>query len=137
MDLQRAKELLSSLANGIDPFNGEPLPEDSVCNKTEIVRAIHCVLRELTAKQSKPAKPRLKTRENRGRRKRSGCLPKCTMPEARAEKCVTALSAHRPALHPALCALAKSAIGMNFMREDDGCLPKGAFFNAPFGNKSR
>lgn len=58
MDLQRAKELLSSLANGIDPFTGEPLPEDSVCNKTEIVRAIHCVLRELTAKQSKPAKPR-------------------------------------------------------------------------------
>lgn len=58
MDLQRAKELLAGLASGIDPFTGEPLPEDSVCNKTEIVRAIHCVLTELTPKQSKPAKPR-------------------------------------------------------------------------------
>ena len=28
MDLQRAKELLSGLADGVDPLTGEVLPED-------------------------------------------------------------------------------------------------------------
>ena len=31
MDLQRAKELLSGLADGVDPLTGEVLPEDHVC----------------------------------------------------------------------------------------------------------
>ena len=42
MDLQRAKELLSGLADGVDPLTGEVLPEDHVCNKAEIIRA--CLL---------------------------------------------------------------------------------------------
>ena len=37
MDLQRAKELLSGLADGVDPLTGEVLPEDHVCNKAEMV----------------------------------------------------------------------------------------------------
>ena len=40
MDLQRAKELLSGLADGVDPLTGEVLPEDHVCNKAEIIREI-------------------------------------------------------------------------------------------------
>ena len=44
MDLQRAKELLSGLADGVDPLTGEVLPEDHVCNKAEIIQAFHCVL---------------------------------------------------------------------------------------------
>ena len=32
MDLQRAKELLSGLADGVDPLTGEVLPENHVCN---------------------------------------------------------------------------------------------------------
>ena len=46
MDLQRAKELLSGLADGVDPLTGEVLPEDHVCNKAEIIRAFHCVLKD-------------------------------------------------------------------------------------------
>ena len=33
MDVQRAKELLMVLADGVDPLTGEVLPEDHVCNK--------------------------------------------------------------------------------------------------------
>ena len=55
MDIIRAKELLSILAEGVDPTTGEILPEDSVCNKAEIVRALYTVLNSLDAK--KPKKP--------------------------------------------------------------------------------
>ena len=37
MDVQRAKELLTVLADGVDPLTGEVLPDDHVCNKGEIV----------------------------------------------------------------------------------------------------
>ena len=33
MDVQRAKELLMVLADGVDPLTGEVLPDDHVCNK--------------------------------------------------------------------------------------------------------
>ena len=42
MDIQRTKELLEVLAEGIDPLTGEVLPDNHVCNKGEIVRALHC-----------------------------------------------------------------------------------------------
>lgn len=44
MDISRAKEIVSALAEGIDPTTGEILPEDSVYNKAEIVRALYAVL---------------------------------------------------------------------------------------------
>lgn len=37
MDVQRAKELLTILADGTDPLTGEILPDDHVCNKGEII----------------------------------------------------------------------------------------------------
>ena len=48
MDIQRAKELLKILADGIDPLTGEVLPDDHLCNKGEIVRALNCVVAELS-----------------------------------------------------------------------------------------
>ena len=42
MDVQRTKELLTILADGTDPLTGEVLPDDHVCNKGEIVRALNC-----------------------------------------------------------------------------------------------
>ena len=36
MEINRAKEIISALAEGIDPITGEVLPDDSVCNKGEI-----------------------------------------------------------------------------------------------------
>lgn len=47
MDIVRAKELLCSLADGVDPFTGERLPDDSVCNQADMVRAFHCILQTL------------------------------------------------------------------------------------------
>ena len=44
MDITRAKELLSALADGIDPFTGELLPQNHVCNQPEMIRAFHEVL---------------------------------------------------------------------------------------------
>ena len=44
MDIIRAKEIVSALAEGIDPTTGEVLSEDCVCNKGEIVRALYAVL---------------------------------------------------------------------------------------------
>lgn len=44
MDIIRAKEIVTALAEGIDPTTGEMLPDDSVCNKAEIVRALYAVL---------------------------------------------------------------------------------------------
>ena len=39
MDINRAKEIISALAEGVDPTTGEVLPDNSVCNKGEIIRA--------------------------------------------------------------------------------------------------
>ena len=47
MDIERAKELLSTLADGIDTITGEVLGKYDSCNQVEIVRALHTVLREL------------------------------------------------------------------------------------------
>ena len=57
MDINRAKEIISTLAEGIDPTTGEVLPNDSVCNKGEIVRAFYAVLNHLNEKKSKKNLP--------------------------------------------------------------------------------
>ena len=54
MDVQRAKELLTILADGTDPLTGEVLPADHVCNKGEIVRALNCAVEALSRKREKP-----------------------------------------------------------------------------------
>lgn len=46
MDIKRAKEIISALAEGIDPTTGELLPEESVCNKGEVVRAFYAILHD-------------------------------------------------------------------------------------------
>ena len=60
MDIDRAKEIISALAEGIDPTTGELLPKDSVYNKGDIVRALYTVLTSLDAKKNLP--------ENAGKR---------------------------------------------------------------------
>ena len=44
MDITRAKEILATLAEGVDPTTGEILPDDSVCNKSEVGRALYTIL---------------------------------------------------------------------------------------------
>ena len=57
MDITRAKEIISTLAEGVDPTTGEVLPHDSVCNKGEIVRAFYAVLNHLVEKKPKKNLP--------------------------------------------------------------------------------
>ena len=64
MDLRRAKELLASLADGIDPLTGQVFPEDDSCNRVEIVRAIYTVLRALN---EMPQGPKEAQAENAGK----------------------------------------------------------------------
>ncbi len=63
MDINKAKEIVSALAEGIDPTTGELLPEDSVYNKGDIVRALYTVLSSLDEKKAKKNLP-----ENAGKR---------------------------------------------------------------------
>ena len=53
MDSERAKELLKSLAEGINPLTGEILPADDLCNQPDIIRALHTAVAALE-KVSKP-----------------------------------------------------------------------------------
>lgn len=53
MNIDRAKEIISALAEGIDPTTGEILPEESICNKGEIVRAFYAVLQTLDSKSKR------------------------------------------------------------------------------------
>jgi len=57
MDINRAKEILSTLAEGVDPTTGEVLPDNSVCNKGEVVRALYTVLNSLNEKKAKKNMP--------------------------------------------------------------------------------
>lgn len=52
MDIIRAKEIVSALAEGIDPTTGEILPENSVYNKGEVVRALYAVLNACNSKDT-------------------------------------------------------------------------------------
>ncbi len=64
MDMIRAKEILETLADGVNPVTGEVLPEWDSCNQVEIVRALHTVLKSLDSVQEKPKKPQA---ENAGK----------------------------------------------------------------------
>ena len=45
MDINRAREIVAILAEGIDPTTGEVLSDDNVCNKPEVLRALYTVLK--------------------------------------------------------------------------------------------
>lgn len=55
--LRIARALLAELADGVDPLTGECLPSDSVCNRPEIIRALHCVLQHTTGGRKRPSPP--------------------------------------------------------------------------------
>lgn len=44
MDISRAREIVRTLADGVDPTTGEVLPADSVYNYPEVIRALFAVL---------------------------------------------------------------------------------------------
>ena len=59
MDIIRAKEIISVLAEGVDPFTGEMLPADHICNNVEVIRAFYAIIHQDNIK---------KTYENAGKK---------------------------------------------------------------------
>ena len=55
MDAIYAKQILQSLANGVNPATGEVLSREDSCNEPDVIRALHWVLQELE-KNEKAAK---------------------------------------------------------------------------------
>ena len=62
MDITRAKEIVSTLAEGVDPTTGEVLPAEHVCNNVEVVRAFYTLLQQEVPTSKK------KTPENSGKK---------------------------------------------------------------------
>lgn len=57
MDIIRARQIVRLLAEGVDPFTGEVLSNESVYNKPDVIRALYTVLEATTvnAEAPKPA----------------------------------------------------------------------------------
>jgi hypothetical protein len=49
MELQIARQIIDTLAQGIHPVTGEAMPEDSPYNAPPVIRALHAVARALDA----------------------------------------------------------------------------------------
>lgn len=55
MDMGRALEILGALADGLDPFTGEPAAKDSILQNPDTIRALHLALTVLERGESKPS----------------------------------------------------------------------------------
>ena len=54
MELQIARQIIDTLAQGIHPVTGEAMPEDSPYNAPPVIRALHAVSRALEAGPAAP-----------------------------------------------------------------------------------
>jgi hypothetical protein len=55
MELQIARQIIDTLAQGIHPVTGEAMPEDSPYNAPPVIRALHTVARALEGAAGEPA----------------------------------------------------------------------------------
>ena len=54
MDIIQAKEIIRTLADGIDPTTGEVLSADHVCNRADVIRALHVAEQALQKDLNRP-----------------------------------------------------------------------------------
>lgn len=55
MELQIARQIIDTLAQGIHPITGEAMPDDSPYNAPPVIRALHTVARALETLNGAPA----------------------------------------------------------------------------------
>jgi len=69
MELQIARQMIDTLAQGIHPVTGEAMPEDSPYNAPPVIRALHAVSRalEAAAPAAEPARSRRNLPPNAGK----------------------------------------------------------------------
>lgn len=65
MELQAARQIIDTLAQGIHPVTGEVMPEDSPYNAPPVIRALFAVSQALD--DAAPAKPRRELPPNAGK----------------------------------------------------------------------
>lgn len=62
MELDRAKEIIQALADGVDPYTGERFPADGPYQRADTVRALYAALEVMekvkTPKPKDPTKPK-------------------------------------------------------------------------------
>lgn len=70
MDIERAVQIIAALAEGRDPLSGKPLPDDHLCQKPDMIRALHeardCLMRE-TRRERRLQRARLTLPGNTGK----------------------------------------------------------------------
>lgn len=66
MELQIARQIIDTLAQGIHPVTGEAMPEDSPYNAPPVIRALHVVARALET-ADEPPRPRRAAPPNAGK----------------------------------------------------------------------
>ena len=54
MEIVRARKIIRSLAEGVDPTTGEVLPTENVYNQPEVIRALYTMLEETASNQQNP-----------------------------------------------------------------------------------
>ncbi|HEX9718121.1 MAG TPA: hypothetical protein VGA59_00190 [Ramlibacter sp.] len=64
MELQTARQILDTLAQGIHPVTGEAMPDDSPYNAPAVIRALFAVSQALS---EKPARPKREPPPNAGK----------------------------------------------------------------------
>ena len=64
MELQTARQILDTLAQGIHPVTGEAMPDDSPYNAPTVIRALYAVSQALAGK---PARPKRELPPNAGK----------------------------------------------------------------------
>lgn len=57
MEIERAREIIKQLADGVDPTTGEVLPRESVYNKPEVIRALFTIWLETSDPLRNAGKP--------------------------------------------------------------------------------
>ena len=57
MELQIARQIIDTLAQGIHPVTGEAMPDDSPYNAPPVIRALHAVSRALESQPGGPSAP--------------------------------------------------------------------------------
>jgi hypothetical protein len=67
MELQAARQIIDTLAQGIHPVTGEVMPEDSPYNAPPVIRALFAVSQALDAPAATVAKPRRELPPNAGK----------------------------------------------------------------------
>jgi hypothetical protein len=68
MELQIARQIIDTLAQGIHPVTGEAMPEDSPYNAPPVIRALHAVSRALEGLAAVPAADEVPPASSRTRR---------------------------------------------------------------------